>query len=77
MIQFRDMVLKSAKSFKDSNPKMNNEDAENSSALPSVIEESDGEQKLDNQLTEDKESQKENNKEQTKAMSSEIGKKNQ
>lgn len=74
VMHFRDMVLKSAKSFKDSNPKMNNEDGENSSALPSVMEESDGDQKLENRFTEDKELQNENYKDPTKPTKSELGK---
>lgn len=74
VIQFRDMVLKSAKSFKDSNVKVNNEDAENSSALPSVLEESDGEQKVEDQSADDKETQKEINKGQGEPTTSESGK---
>lgn len=46
--QFRDMVLRSAKSFKSCNEKLNCEDVENS-ALPSVLEESDGDQKNEDQ----------------------------
>lgn len=49
VLQFRDMVLKSAKSLKEPAvvASQNSDNAESSPALPSVLEESDGEQKID------------------------------
>lgn len=73
VIQFRDMVLKGAKSFKNFSAKANNEDAENSSTLPSVLEESDGEQKVDSQSMNEKEETKDEKKGQPDLNNSEFG----
>uniref|UniRef100_A0A336LP03 CSON007414 protein n=1 Tax=Culicoides sonorensis TaxID=179676 RepID=A0A336LP03_CULSO len=59
VLQFRNMVLKNERSVKVKSSKTNNEDPENSSTLPSVIEESDGENILDDENRNEAENQKE------------------